>query len=90
MIDAEPQYFERVLSLATRLRARNVVTTYSYKRQSVGKQLKQAAAQGARRVVIVDAAFDQGRRVQLKDMESGTQRPVAIESLMEDPFQTLE
>lgn len=90
VIDAEPQYFEQVLSLATGLRARNVVTTYSYKRQGVGKQLKQAAAQGARRVVIVDAAFDQDRRVQLKDMESGTQRPVTIESLMEDPFQTLE
>ena len=40
--------------------------------------------------MIVDAAFDQDRRVQLKDMESGTQRPVTIESLMEDPFQTLE
>jgi histidyl-tRNA synthetase len=89
VIDAEPQYFERALSIATSLRAQNVATTYSYKRQGVGKQLKQAAARGARRVVIVDADAIKDESVKLKDMETGVQQTVTVASLVADPFQVL-
>ena len=80
---------DHVLAITAQLRVRNITAAFSYKRQPIGKQLKQAAARGARRVVIVDAATRENRLVGIKDMETGSQQQVTIESLLEDPFQPI-
>jgi len=87
--DADPDCFEAVLSLTARLRARGVATAFSYKRQSVSKQFKQAAGASAQRVAIVDAETRSDNTVQVKDLASGAQRRVTIQSLLDDPRQPL-
>ena len=89
VVDADKACFDHVLAITAQLRVRNITAAFSYKRQPIGKQLKQAAAKGARRVVIVDAATRENRLVGIKDMETGSQQQVTIESLLEDPFQPI-
>ncbi len=88
VIDASPEVFDDVIRLTTQLRAKDHAATFSYKRQGVGKQLKQASAKHARRVVIVDEKMRTERVVSLKDMASGVQTEVSIDSLLADPFQS--
>jgi histidyl-tRNA synthetase len=89
VIDAAPEQFERVLSLVDILRRANYSAVFAYRRQPLGRQLKAAAARGARRVVIVDPLTAPGEQVILKDMESGRQAVVTVDSLMADPFATI-
>ena len=53
VIDADRELFSEALKIVTRLRQAGLTVDFSYKRQNVGKQLKQAASRGARQVVIV-------------------------------------
>ncbi len=87
VVDARPAVFNDVLNITTRLRRANYPAAFSYKRQSVAKQFKQAAARNARRVVIVDTKTVDPPTVGLKDMATGQQKDVTIESLIADPFQ---
>ena len=89
VIDAEPALFDRVLALVAQLRRRNATAVYSYKRQSLVKQLKQASGRGATRVIIVDQATAARNLVAVKDMRSGVQRELPVESVLEDPYQDL-
>jgi histidyl-tRNA synthetase len=86
VIDASEAEFERVLALVNRLRQAGHGAVFSYRRQPLGKQLKAAAARGARRVVIVDRLTAPGEQVILKDMESGRQALVTLEALLGDPM----
>lgn len=90
LIDADPALLDRVLSLAAELRRRNVPAVFSYKRQSLVKQLKQAAGRGAARVIIVDKQTSDRDLVAVKDMRSGVQVSLPVAALLNDPFQTLE
>lgn len=87
--DADPDCFDTVLSLTAKLRACGVSTAFSYKRQSLSKQFKQAAGKLAKRVAVVDAETRSDNTVQIKDMATGTQRRVTIQSLLDDPQQPL-
>ena len=89
VIDAEPTLFDRVLSLTAELRRRDFAAVYSYKRQSLVKQLKQAAGRGATRVIIVDQAAAASGLVALKDMGSGVQKTLPIDSVLDAPHQDL-
>ncbi len=89
VIDADKTCFDDVLTITARLRQRNVPTAFSYKRQAVGKQFKQAAARNARRVVIVDTQTRENQTVGLKDMNTGAQRQLPIDELLNDPFQPI-
>lgn len=74
----------RALELAHALRARGRSVTYSLRQQSVGKQFKMAAAQGARRVIVLGPAeLERGVAV-LRDMTSGEECDVDLEELVED------
>ncbi|MEE9295469.1 MAG: ATP phosphoribosyltransferase regulatory subunit, partial [Phycisphaerae bacterium] len=89
VIDADPEFFDQVVSLTARLRRRDHAVAFSYKRQSIGKQLRQAAGKNARRVIIVDAKTRSQETVGLKDLATGTQKDVTVASLLDDPFQPM-
>ena len=89
VIDAHPSMFDSALEVVGRLRARNVSALFSYNRQGVGKQFKQAATCRVKRVVIVEKGFPETRAVSVKDMATGRQATVAFNSLLADPFREI-
>jgi histidyl-tRNA synthetase len=57
---------------------------YSLKQQSVGKQFKVAASEGARAVIVLGPSeLERGVAV-VKDMASGQERDVRLEELVND------
>ncbi|MCH7700807.1 MAG: histidine--tRNA ligase [Planctomycetes bacterium] len=90
VIDAGPDCFDRVLRLTGELRRRNHPAIYSYKRQPLSKQIKQAVGRRAARVIIVEEPDATAERVAVKDLDTGVQRSILVESLLADPFQALE
>lgn len=90
VIDANASCFDNVLSVTTALRARNFSAAFSYKRQAIGKQLRQAAAKSARRAVIVEVHSKNLDVVQVKDLQTGVQQSMRLDELLTDPFCTLE
>ena len=90
LIDADPALFGRVLSLTAELRQRNVPAVFSYKRQSLVRQLKQASGRGAARVIIIDQDTAAHDRIAVKDMLRGVQISLPVASLLDDPYQPIE
>ncbi len=90
VIDVDPKLFERVLSLTSELRGRGVAAVYSYKRQSLVKQLKQASTRGAARAVFVDRETADRDVVGVKDLGTGAQASIPVRALLEDPYQAIE
>ncbi len=78
--DADSELFGDVISLVGRLRSSGLAAEFSYKRQNIGKQLKQADRRGARKAIILgpDGAV-------IKDMASGEQTACDIEAILADP-----
>jgi len=86
LIDADPTLFDEVLALAARLRKAGFAAEFSYRRQALGKQLKQASACNASRAVIVGSEYTQRQVVCVKDLASGRQTEVGIERFLADPL----
>jgi len=86
VIDGDPSAFDFVLTIVTSLRKRNVAAAFSYKRQAVGKQFKQAAAKSAHHVIVVDAESPTTRLVQVKNLATGLQQEVPVDRIIQDPF----
>ncbi|MCB1128770.1 MAG: ATP phosphoribosyltransferase regulatory subunit, partial [Verrucomicrobiae bacterium] len=86
IIDADSAVFAGVLNLVGQLRASGVDAAFSYARQGVGKQFKQAAARNVRRVAILEGDFAATQAVNVKDMASGRQAVVPLADLLRDPF----
>jgi histidyl-tRNA synthetase len=84
VIDDSADLFPMVIDAVGRLRAAGVTAEFSYKRQNVGKQLKQADRRGARRSIILRADG-----VVIKDMSSGEQIPRVLEEILTDPSELL-
>lgn len=76
VIDASGELFPQVLALVSELRSAGLAVDFSYKRQNVGKQFKQASGRRARFAVIVGGELAERDEVQLKDLGSGDQRAV--------------
>jgi histidyl-tRNA synthetase len=70
LIDGDEKAFEKVIAAVGALRGRGLSADFSYKRQSIGKQLKEANRRGARRAAIV-----RGDAVAVKDLDTGRQAP---------------
>jgi histidyl-tRNA synthetase len=51
---------------------------FSYKRQNLSRQMKQASAAGARAAVIVGEETAKDGRVTVKDLGTGEQQSVAV------------
>lgn len=90
VIDVEPALFGRVLSLVAQLRQRDVPAMFSYKRQPLVKQLRQASGRGAARVIIVDRQTAEHDQVAVKDLRTGVQVSMPVPALLDDPYQTIE
>jgi histidyl-tRNA synthetase len=74
----------RALALAHALRERGKSVVYALKPQSVGKQFKAAATEGAREVIVLGPSeLERGVAV-VKDMASGQERDVRLEELVSD------
>lgn len=85
VIDSSPDLFSQVLALVSQLRSRGYSAGMHYKRTSVGKQLKQADAQRARKAVVLGQETIDNKDVTVKDMVGGTQRVLALQQLLEQP-----
>jgi len=84
VIDDSPELFPAVINAVGRLRACGLAAEFSYKRQNVGKQLKQADRRGAAKAIILrpDGAF-------IKDMATGGQIARALDEMLADPASVL-
>lgn len=89
VLDAEASLFPLALKVASELRRRGFEAVFSYRRQSLGKQFKQASSKGAARAVIIDQRTADESVVGLKDLRSGVQKSLALESVLADPHQQL-
>ena len=70
-----------VLRVVRHLRQRDFATQFDLKGGSLKRQMKKAADASARFVVIVGPALAAGGTVTVRDMQSGEQRDVPLESL---------
>ena len=77
---ADPQQRQRAMALATELRHAGISAELDLAGRSFKSQLKHANRIGARRVVILEADGS----AQLRDMDSGEQRPVDPGNLVEE------
>lgn len=83
VIDAGDDLFDPALAIAAELRRAGVGASFSYKRQNVGKQLKQASQRQARAAVIVGAELAESNQLAVKDLASGEQSLVGRDQLIE-------
>jgi len=80
VVGADPDATAERLVLATRLRADGLPVRAELSRRKLGRQLEAAAKEGAHFAVIVGDEQADGQ-VQLRDLQAGTQRAVAVEGL---------
>jgi len=78
IIDAGPEYFPQAVQIAAQLREIGVACDFSYKRQAIGKQFRQAEKRGAKLAIIVGAEFTESRALTVKDLHTGQQQPVRL------------
>jgi len=71
---------ERVLAAVGALRAKGYVADYSYKRQPLGKQLRDANRRGARVAVILRAGS-----AAVKNLQTGDQQELDLAAFLADP-----
>jgi len=82
VITADEAAREQVAPIVSRLRSKGLHARFSYKTTTnIGKLLKEAGQQRARFAVILDGKTLQQRTVALKNLESGEQSEVPIDSL---------
>jgi histidyl-tRNA synthetase len=79
---ADRDRFDDVIRIAAILRGKGFSASFSYKSSGLGKQLKQAADQGACKCVIVGQEMAQSQ-VQVKDMASSQQSLVDLQELLD-------
>ncbi|MCK5114426.1 MAG: histidine--tRNA ligase [Phycisphaerae bacterium] len=80
VIDGEEDAFCDVMKIVGQLRRDGFAADYAFKRQNVGKQLKEANRRGARLGVIV-----RKDGVSLKDLQSGGQGDVSVVEFLANP-----
>ena len=79
VIDDRPELAELVFQTVGALRRAGRAADFSYKRQNVGKQLKEANKRGARQAVIIKSAD----LVALKDLATGEQVEMSMTEFLE-------
>lgn len=85
VIDADKELFDLAMKVVGRLRSSGLATDFSYKRQGLSKQFKQASARRAKAAVIIGAETTEKQLVTLKNLLTGTQEQVKLEELLSDP-----
>ncbi|HET7701851.1 MAG TPA: histidine--tRNA ligase [Candidatus Limnocylindrales bacterium] len=80
VVGAEPEATAERLRVATLLRAAGIAARAELAPRKLGKQLESAARERAHFAVIVGGDADEGQ-VQLRDLDAGTQKVIAIDDL---------
>jgi histidyl-tRNA synthetase len=70
------------VAIAANLRSKGLKADFSYKSVALGKQLKQASARGAGKCIIVGAEYADNKELAIKDMTTGEQETVKVESFL--------
>jgi histidyl-tRNA synthetase len=89
LVGIDEQQQPLLLELAQRLRASGRSVLYTLRSAGVGKQLKEADARGARRVVLLGPDELARGAATVRIMASGEQREVTLEQLRHDPAAAL-
>jgi histidyl-tRNA synthetase len=89
VIDADSELFPLAMQIVGRLREKKISADYSPKRQNVGKQLKFASNRSAKRVVILGEETKSQKMVTLKNLATGEQSQVTLETLLDKPEELL-
>jgi len=74
----DEQFAQKALEITTKIRRAGVSASFSYKATGLGKQLKQASAENAKKAIIIGEEFEKNQ-LAIKDMESGDQTLVDID-----------
>ncbi len=82
VIDGQEGMFSKVIEVVGALRRAGLSADFSYKRQSIGKQLKAANRRGALRAVIV-----RGDSVAVKDLSTGRQVDRPLQEFLKRPME---
>jgi len=85
VIDTGEGLYDKSLEVVGALREKGFSAVINYKRQAVGKQLKQAGGQNARWAVILGEETVKDGLVNLKDLAEGTQKTVSLEEFLAEP-----
>ena len=85
VIDADPELFDKALELTSQLRARGFSAAFSYKRTSLGKQLKQASEQNVRFAVILGSETQTQNEITLKNLATGSQQKINLNDFLTQP-----
>jgi len=85
VIDADKGLFQRVLEAVGRLRQGGLAADYSFKRQALGKQLKEANRRGARYAIIMGTDA-----VGVKNLATGEQTDVPAGEFLTEPEKYLK
>ncbi|HEX9727074.1 MAG TPA: histidine--tRNA ligase [Gemmatimonadales bacterium] len=88
VVAVTPEDLDVVLALTHALRDRGAAVEFSLRAQGVGKQLKLAAARGARRAVIVGPDERAAGTAVVKDLDNGTEDRVTLAQLQDGFFDT--
>jgi histidyl-tRNA synthetase len=84
VIDAEEALFPEVLRLTAQLRRQGRSAEFSYRRQAMGKQFKQASAAGSAMAVIVGRELKESGLLTIKDLVSGHQTERSWEEFLQE------
>jgi len=84
--DADSELFADVLYVVGCLRRSGVSADFSYKRQSLSKQLRYASQRNARLCVIIGEEYRKDRSLVVKDMDTGRQQCIDVEAFLADPL----
>lgn len=90
VIDADKALFDKALQLTADLRGAGRSAMFSYKRASLGKQLKAAAGARATKAVIVGQETVEAGEVTVKDLTTGEQVRMALDDLLSQARQSDE
>lgn len=88
VVGADPSDTVSRLELATRLRAAGLSARAELGERRLGRQLEGAVREGAHLAVIVGDELGVSGQVQLRDLQAGTQRPVAVTELAREVART--
>lgn len=89
VIDAEEALFPEVVKLTAALRKRGKSAEFSYRRQAMGKQFKQASAAGAAQAIIVGRELKESGMLTIKDLTSGQQSQLSYEEFLREVSKNL-
>jgi histidyl-tRNA synthetase len=89
VVDADHELFPLALTLVGKLREKNFVADYAPKRQNVGKQMKYASGRSAQLALILGEETKTDGLIAVKNLVTGEQSQIKIETLLENPEQLL-